>query len=71
MLCLKSQQPISLVILAYFSVLVKTLEYEWFMQGWADHMLEGVAELLGEEYRHWLDWPAEEIRIIEVSRQQN
>ncbi|OKL58809.1 hypothetical protein UA08_05738 [Talaromyces atroroseus] len=70
-LCLKNQQPISLIILAYFSVLIKTLEYEWFMQGWASHILEGVGERLRIEYRHWLDWPAEQIREIEAFRQQN
>ncbi|OLN93307.1 hypothetical protein CCHL11_08335 [Colletotrichum chlorophyti] len=60
-LCLKNKKPLALLILAYLVVLIKTLEWMWYMRGWANHILHGVALILGPQFREYLRWPTEEI----------
>jgi len=50
--------PQVLVLLAYFSVLVQTLECFWYMQGWGYRMLESIAEKLDPDYAAWIIWPS-------------
>ncbi|KAI1389667.1 uncharacterized protein F4822DRAFT_208089 [Hypoxylon trugodes] len=67
--CLRESQPIALIILAYFSVLLSTLEYCWFVRGWATHVIRGIADILGSEYELWLQWPREQIeKTLKVTR---
>ncbi|CAH0051046.1 unnamed protein product [Clonostachys solani] len=55
---LKEQEPASLILLAYFTVLLRTLATAWFMEGWAAHILQRVSEILGRTWNEWLQWPA-------------
>lgn len=67
-LCLKKKNPLALLILAYFVVPIKTLEWVWYMKGWANHILHGVALILGPRYREYLRWPTEEIERLNSDR---
>lgn len=59
---LKEKDPVSLVLLAHFTVLLQTLDATWFMRGWAAHVLRGVHETLGPTWNEWLQWPALQIK---------
>ncbi|KAJ5107353.1 hypothetical protein N7456_004028 [Penicillium angulare] len=54
---LEQKDPLSLVILAYWAVLLRYMESSWFMQGWAAHVLSGISNSLKEEYWPWIQWP--------------
>ncbi|KAI8395834.1 hypothetical protein FOFC_21364 [Fusarium oxysporum] len=49
--------PQVLVLLAYFSVLVQTLECFWYMRGWGWRILESITEQLDPDYAAWITWP--------------
>lgn len=51
---LKTKHKIALIILGYFGVLMKSLKGYWFMEGWGDHVLSELREILGPVYHEWL-----------------
>ncbi|KAK1689594.1 hypothetical protein BDP55DRAFT_653565 [Colletotrichum godetiae] len=63
--CLKEKKSIALLLLGHFAVLVKTLEWLWYMRGWADHILRGVASNLDAPYLDFLQWPRKEIEKLD------
>ena len=66
--CLEQRQPVALILLAYFAVLLQSLEPAfWFLEGWRRHVLAEVGSLLGERYARWLRWPGERVREMEGS----
>ncbi|KAI0541871.1 hypothetical protein GGR58DRAFT_455387 [Xylaria digitata] len=54
---LKNKEPVPLILLAHFTVLVQTFDSIWFMKGWASHVLQGVSETLGPALCQWIWWP--------------
>ena len=58
---LKHGEPIALLLLAYFAVLLHTLDHVWFIEGWAAHILKSTRAALGPELRKWLIWPTEQL----------
>lgn len=60
-LCLQKHQPLALVILSYFTVMVHTVRDHWFMQGWSEHIMTGICRFLPEDFVPWIRWPAEQI----------
>uniref|UniRef100_A0A8H7N5R2 Uncharacterized protein n=1 Tax=Bionectria ochroleuca TaxID=29856 RepID=A0A8H7N5R2_BIOOC len=59
---LKEKEPASLILLAYFAVLLWTLSTAWFMEGWAPHILQRVCGILGPAWTEWVKWPALQIK---------
>jgi hypothetical protein len=59
--CLQQKQPFALIIFAYFTVLLKELDWQWFMRGWVQHIMLGIYDFLPDEFRVWIDWPKERI----------
>ena len=58
---LKDRTQESLAIFAYFCIITKRLENAWWSQGWSDHLMSQIHDLLDEEHRLWIRWPMEEI----------
>ncbi|OLN96228.1 Sterol regulatory element-binding protein ECM22-like protein 1 [Colletotrichum chlorophyti] len=58
---LERRQPLALILLGHFSVLIQTLEHFWFMQGWSKHLANGMFRTLDPQHAHWLQWPTEQI----------
>ena len=60
---LKEREPIALVILAHFAVLLQTLEVVWFLRGWASHIVEAVSEILASSpCSQWIQWPVRQVQ---------
>lgn len=53
----RENDPIALVLLAHFAQLLTTLKKCWFMDGWAEHLLENSSRMLDQEHRKWVEWP--------------
>lgn len=51
----------ALCILAYFCVLMRRLDFLWWMEGWGLHLIESIYSRLNDVYRCWVRWPIEEI----------
>lgn len=65
---LKDNDPLAMLLLAYFAVLLQTLETVWFLKGWALHILCGVRGILietsREQWLHWLRWPETQVNDL-------
>lgn len=58
---LTDREPWSLVVLAYFCVLMKKGNSMWWMEGWSVRVLAHIYQLLDEEHRLAMRWPMEMI----------
>ncbi|KAH6842291.1 hypothetical protein B0I37DRAFT_392918 [Chaetomium sp. MPI-CAGE-AT-0009] len=54
----------AVVIFAYCLLVVSKLENQWWVEGWADHLMGKTWALLDEEHRHWVVWVIEEMGWI-------
>ncbi|MCJ1242040.1 hypothetical protein MMC14_010047 [Varicellaria rhodocarpa] len=54
---LRERKLRSLVILAYFCVLIHRSETVWFMQGNAERLLVSILRRLDNRHREWIAWP--------------
>jgi hypothetical protein len=61
---LRRQRPAALVIFAYYCVILKQLEWTWWIEGWSAHIMGGIYDLLDDHYRVWLRWPIEQLGWI-------
>lgn len=61
---LRDTRQEAVAIFAFFSVFLKRAGSQWYVQGWADHLIAKCYDLLDEEHRLWIQWPLEEIGWI-------
>ncbi|KAK4236150.1 sterol uptake control protein 2 [Achaetomium macrosporum] len=54
----------AVVIFAYCLLVLRKLESQWYVEGWADHLMGKTWALLDEEHRHWVVWATEEMGWI-------
>jgi hypothetical protein len=57
----------AIAIFAYFCVMLKALDYKWWIQGSGVHLLKQIWDALDEEHRLWIRWPIEQIGWIPSS----
>ncbi|KAI0902046.1 hypothetical protein F4806DRAFT_445498 [Annulohypoxylon nitens] len=58
---IKEHDNEALSVLSFFCVLLKRLDYIWWIEGWGIHLIERICSVLDEGYRLWIQWPIEEI----------
>ncbi|KAK2006640.1 hypothetical protein LZ32DRAFT_611102 [Colletotrichum eremochloae] len=51
----------AIVIYAHFCIVLKRLESQWWLQGWAMHLISQAWELLDESHKPWIQWPMDEL----------
>ncbi|KAM3449832.1 hypothetical protein MY3296_006609 [Beauveria thailandica] len=51
---LAERDHVSLVLLGHFAILVQTLGRYWFIEGWGEHILRQVRQILGEDWNDLL-----------------
>ncbi|KAJ4312859.1 hypothetical protein N0V84_009713 [Fusarium piperis] len=54
---LKRQEPAALLILAYYTPLIATLEEGWYLESWSVHLVESIKAMLSDELFTFLEWP--------------
>lgn len=54
-----SQEAVA--IFAHFLIVMKKLENQWWLEGWATHVMEKVWASLDDNHRMWIQWPVEEL----------
>ncbi|KAJ5385386.1 hypothetical protein N7517_003297 [Penicillium concentricum] len=57
----QQRTPEAMVIFAYFCVVMKEMEWAWWMQGFSVHTISGIYYHLDEEHRCWLQWPMQQV----------
>jgi hypothetical protein len=58
---LRAPKQEAVAIFAFFCVLLKKLEGQWWIQGWGRHLIANAHELLDEEGRLWIHWAVQEM----------
>ncbi|KXJ87131.1 hypothetical protein Micbo1qcDRAFT_125277, partial [Microdochium bolleyi] len=66
---LQEKEPVPLILLGHFCVLLHTLRSYWFIEGWARHVLGEILQA-SEASRRWLTWPLQFVDISSVGSQQ-
>ncbi|KAL0943392.1 uncharacterized protein CTRU02_201278 [Colletotrichum truncatum] len=51
----------AVVIYAHFCIVLKRLESQWWLQGWAMHLISQAWALLDQDHKLWIQWPMEEL----------
>jgi len=64
-------KPEAMIIMAHYSVLLKMLDNEWFVKGWARYLVTSIAESIGDEWQEWLMWPKEMVGTGEKGRSES
>ncbi|KAL3460956.1 hypothetical protein BJX64DRAFT_174537, partial [Aspergillus heterothallicus] len=54
---LEAHEPVALVILAHWAILLTYMRGVWFMRGWDAHIVSGVRGCLAEGFEPWVEWP--------------
>lgn len=69
---LKEADPVAMILLAHFAILLQTLEAVWFLDGWSSHILQGVHGILEEtsqeQWLQWLEWPQTQVQNLAKTR---
>ena len=58
---LKERAQEALVIFAFYCVIPKRLESNWWIEGWSAHLMSRIFHVLDQEHRLWIRWPIEEM----------
>lgn len=58
---LYARDQTALVLLAYYAVLLKQVEYSWWLRGWSKWTLDCVLSQLSESRMKWVEWPRSHI----------
>ncbi|KAI1370138.1 hypothetical protein F4677DRAFT_458091 [Hypoxylon crocopeplum] len=59
--CVRATEPPALLLLAYYAVLLGTMSECWFIEGWPQHLISRVEELVGPEDEVFIQWPREQV----------
>ncbi|KAI9699249.1 MAG: hypothetical protein M1820_007221 [Bogoriella megaspora] len=62
--CLHLKDPLALLVLAYFAVLLRTKREVWYVKGWEHHLLNRIRDFLREDFMHLLHWPLEQAGLV-------
>ena len=65
---LRQRRPPALVIFAYFCVIMRRLEWAWWMEGWSVHLVAAIYDTLDEVRRNWMQWPLEQVGWVPPDR---
>lgn len=63
--CLRRLEPLALILLAHFALLLRTMD-DWYLEGWADHLLRRTREYVPDHLEHWVRWPTEQAGLRDV-----
>ncbi|KAL3496357.1 hypothetical protein BJX62DRAFT_251197 [Aspergillus germanicus] len=59
LLALQNREPVSIVVFAFFAVLLKELDTTWFIAQWPEHIIQGIFDALETHHRQYIRWPME------------
>jgi hypothetical protein len=64
---LRAPKQEAVAIFAFFCVLLKKLDGQWWMQGWGRQLIAHAYDLLDEEGRLWIHWAVQEMGWVPPS----
>ncbi|KAL2817684.1 hypothetical protein BDW59DRAFT_175406 [Aspergillus cavernicola] len=61
---LEEREPVSLVILAHWAILLRYMRGIWYMTEWDEHIVRGIRACLPGGYHEWIRWPEKVIHNV-------
>ena len=61
---LRERRPEAMVILAHYAALLRRVDDQWYMEGWAQYLVRQIDSALGDEWKSWLAWPKEVMGLV-------
>jgi hypothetical protein len=61
---LEQKEPMALVILAYWAMLLKYMQSVWLMKGWDVHVMGGIRACLQDQFHGWIEWPVQQVDMV-------
>lgn len=58
---LRDVAPDAVAVFAFFAAFLKRVGAQWYLCGWAEHLVAKSYNLLDAERRLWIQWPMEEV----------
>lgn len=58
---LEAKEPLSMIILAFWCILLGFMRSSWLMIGWGRHVIAGIQGSLRLEFHRWVEWPVKYI----------
>src|SRR6185437_14200064 len=65
LLMVNQRQPIALVLLAHFCLLLNQIEDFWWIRGMSRRLLQEIHQTLGAEWESWIGWPLQDLVLYE------
>ncbi|KAI4593985.1 hypothetical protein KJ359_008773 [Pestalotiopsis sp. 9143b] len=56
----------ALCVLAFFCVLLRRLDYLWWIESWGIDLIERIYNRLNDTYKLWIRWPIEEVGWVPI-----
>lgn len=60
---LEASNSEALLVLAHYCVLLNTVNYLWWIQGWPKYILESIQPIIEKKWESWLRWPMERVGV--------
>lgn len=60
---LQQREPLALIILAHFCVILHRAPTRWWAEGWSTHVVGAVFEALPQDWRYAISWPMKEVGL--------
>ena len=61
---LELRDPVALVLLAYYAVLMSMRKRLWWLARWPELLLKQIGSVLGVEWDPWLEWPRAMLKTL-------
>lgn len=61
--CIRLKQPMALLLLSYYAVLLGTIKNSWYIDGWVEHLLDSICGMLDNNCRKWIHWPRTQVGL--------
>lgn len=59
----------SLLILAYYAIILMNFPEQWYLHGWTKHLLSAVRDQIAPDWSEWLQWPLEAFEVLAVNHE--
>lgn len=66
--CLRRREPLALILLAHFALLLRTMKEDWYLDRWAEHLLERTRRYTPTDLEEWIRWPTEQAGLEWIGR---
>ena len=58
------RQPVALILLAYYCVLLQQIDVYWYVKGWGIQLIDAVQRSIPPSLHTWTEWPIRYVKLF-------